>query len=106
MFTVCQLIILAIWFVISIVLGSVKNGKSPGKYIQMIKRPIIILFSLLSTVATIPAAEEVCEKNESLNDEMIKGTIPLLMVMLIPTVTSMFSLTTVFMIQLTGIEIQ
>ena len=105
MFTVCQLIIVGIWFVISVSIGSVKNRMTPWRYIRMLKKPIIILFTILSTVAAIPAAQDVCEKNKELNDESVKGSLPLLLVMLVPSVTSMFALTTVFLIQLTGIEI-
>ncbi len=105
MFTVCQFIIVGIWFLIALVIGCITNKMKPHDYIHMIRKPMIILFSLLSTLAAIPAVIEVCENNKKYDDETIKGTLPLIMVMLIPSVASMFALTTVFLIQLTGLEI-
>ncbi len=104
-FTLCQFVIVGIWFTISIILGSYKTKVNPWRYLQMIKKPTLILFSLLSTLATIPPALEVCEKYPQFNDETIKGTLPLILVMLVPSIASMFALTTVFLIQLTGLEI-
>lgn len=104
-FTLCQFVIVGIWFVIAVVLGSYKTKVSPWRYLQMIKKPTLILFSLLSTLATIPPALETCEKYPQFNDETIKGTLPLILVMLVPSIASMFALTTVFLIQLTGLEI-
>ena len=104
-FTLCQFVILCIWFFISVILGSYKSKVNPWKYLQMIKKPTLILFSLMSTIAAIPPALEVCEKYPQFNDEQIKGTLPLILVMLVPSMASTFAITTVFLIQLTGIEI-
>lgn len=104
-FTLCQFVILCIWFFISVILGSYKTKVNPWKYLQMIKKPTLILFSLMSTIAAIPPALEVCEKYPQFNDEQIKGTLPLILVMLVPSMASTFAITTVFLIQLTGIEI-
>jgi len=104
-FTLCQFAVLGIWFVISIILGSYKTKVNPWKYLQMIKKPTLILFSLMSTLAAIPPALEVCDEYPQFNDETVKGTLPLILVMLVPSITSTFALTTVFLIQLTGIEI-
>ncbi|MFW6263838.1 MAG: cation:dicarboxylate symporter family transporter [Thermotogota bacterium] len=104
-FTLCQFVILCIWFVISVILGSYKTKVNPWKYLQMIKEPTLILFSLMSTIATIPPALEVCDKYPQFNDEQIKGTLPLILVMLVPSMASTFAITTIFLIQLTGIEI-
>ena len=71
----------------------------------MIKKPTLILFSLMSTIAAIPPALEVCDKYPQFNDEQIKGTLPLILVMLVPSMASTFAITTIFLIQLTGIEI-
>jgi hypothetical protein len=59
----------------------------------------------MSTIAAIPPALEVCDKYPQFNDEQIKGTLPLILVMLVPSIASTFTVTTVFLIQLTGIEI-
>jgi len=104
-FTLCQFVILGIWFVISVTLGSYKTKVNPWKYLQMIKKPTLILFSLMSTIAAIPPALEVCDKYPQFNDETIKGTLPLILVMLVPSMASTFAITTIFLIQLTGIEI-
>ena len=104
-FTLCQFVIVGIWFIISVSIGSYKTKVSPWRYLQMIKKPTLILFSLLSTLAAIPSALETCEKYPQFNDETIKGTLPLILVMLVPSIASMFALTTVFLIQLTGLEI-
>ena len=104
-FTLCQFVIVGIWFIISVSIGSYKTKVSPWRYLQMIKKPTLILFSLLSTLAAIPPALETCEKYPQFNDETIKGTLPLILVMLVPSIASMFALTTVFLIQLTGLEI-
>ncbi|HPF17517.1 MAG TPA: cation:dicarboxylase symporter family transporter [Thermotogota bacterium] len=104
-FTLCQFVILGVWFVISICLGSYKTKVNPWKYLQMIKKPTLILFSLMSTIAAIPPALEVCDKYPQFNDETIKGTLPLILVMMVPSITSTFAITTVFLIQLTGLEI-
>lgn len=103
-FTLCQFVILCIWFVISVILGSYKTKVNPWKYLQMIKKPTLILFSLMSTIAAIPPALEVCDKYPQFNDEKIKGTLPLILVMLVPSMASTFAITTIFLIQLTGIE--
>ncbi|HPR96661.1 MAG TPA: cation:dicarboxylase symporter family transporter [Thermotogota bacterium] len=105
LFTVCQFIIVGIWFLIALAIGCVSNRINPIAYIRMIRRPMIILFSLLSTLAAIPAVIEVSETNEKYNDETIKGTLPLIMVMLVPSIASMFALTTIFLVQLTGLKI-
>ena len=104
-FTLCQFVIVGIWFVIAAILGSYKTKVSPWRYLHMIKKPTLILFSLLSTLATIPPALEVCDQYPQFNDETVKGTLPLILVMLVPSIASMFALTTVFLIQLTGVEI-
>lgn len=104
-FTFCQFVIVGIWFIIAVILGSYKTKVSPWRYLHMIKKPTLILFSLLSTLATIPPALEVCDKYPQFNDETIKGTLPLILVMLVPSIASMFALTTIFLIQLTGLEI-
>ena len=104
-FTLCQFVILCIWFVISVSIGSYKTKVNPWKYLQMIKKPTLILFSLMSTIAAIPPALEVCDKYPQFNDEQIKGTLPLILVMLVPSMASTFAITTIFLIQLTGIEI-
>jgi Na+/H+-dicarboxylate symporter len=102
---VCQGIILLAWFVIAVAVSRWKVPMRFGAYLSLIKKPMLIFFSLLSTLATLPAVMEVCEKEKAFDDENIKGTLPLLQIMMIPTIASIFSLTVVFLVQLLVIDI-
>ncbi|MDD8042088.1 MAG: cation:dicarboxylase symporter family transporter, partial [Thermotogota bacterium] len=102
---VCQGIMLAAWFFIAVGVSLWKVPMPLPRYLSAIKKPMMIIFSLLSTLATLPAIMEVCEREEAFQDENVKGTLPLLLIMVIPTIASIFSLTIVFLVQLLRIEI-
>jgi len=96
---------LAAWFFIAVGVSLWKVPIPLPRYLSAIKKPMMIIFSLLSTLATLPAVMEVCEREEAFQDENVKGTLPLLLIMVIPTIASIFSLTIVFLVQLLRIEI-
>jgi len=102
---VCQGIMLAAWFFIAVGVSLWKVPMPLPRYLSAIKKPMMIIFSLLSTLATLPAIMEVCEREEAFQDENVKGTLPLLLIMVIPTIASIFSLTIVFLVQLLRIDI-
>jgi len=102
---ICQGIMLAAWFFIAIAVSLWKVPMPLPRYLSAIKKPMMIFFSLLSTLATLPAIMEVCEREEAFQDENVKGTLPLLLIMLIPTIASIFSLTIVFLVQLLRLDI-
>ena len=104
-FTLSQLVVVLLWTIISWAFGSWISRLSPMRYLALIKKPLVIMFSLLSALAAFPAAMEACEQNEKYRDPNVKGSIPLLMMFLTPSIASMFSLTVVFLTQLVGIPL-
>jgi len=102
--TVLQFVLVLIWFGVSLGIGCWKTGLKPVRYLAMIKKPLVIAFSLLSGLAALPAAIEVTEKRPEYRDPNVKGAFPLVYLMLHPAIASMFALVTIFLAQLTGIE--
>lgn len=102
MLIVCEIVCFIIWFLIGTLLGARKASLSPKKYLGVIKKPMMLLFALLSSVAVIPEAVKTCEKSEQFNDENQKGVIPLLLVMFQPQTVSLFVVVAIFNMQLLG----
>lgn len=101
----CEFICFVVWFLIGTFLGAKLAHISPGKYLGVIKKPVMIIFALLSTVAVIPEAVHTVEKEKYFEGEKQKGVLPLLIIMLQPGTASLFALVAIFNLQLIGYEI-
>ena len=101
----CEFICFVVWFLIGTILGARLAHISPGKYLGVIKKPVMIIFALLSTVAVIPEAVHTVEKEKYFKGEKQKGVLPLLIIMLQPGTASLFALVAIFNLQLIGYDI-
>lgn len=101
---VCEFICFIVWFFIGTFLGAKLAHISPGKYLGVIKKPVMIIFALLSTVAVIPEAENTVKREKYFKGEKQRGVLPLLIIMLQPGTASLFALVTIFNLQLIGYD--
>jgi len=98
----CQLLCFVIWLVVSIALGAKLAKMSPLAFLGAIKKPTMLLFALMSSVAVIPEALHTSERVRQFNDENQRGVLPLLVVMLQPHTVSLFAVVAIFNLQLLG----